>query len=114
LRERIRDKFAASKRKGLWVGGIAPLGYETQGPQDRVVEEEAERVRTIFQRYLELGSLNRKASGIRAFGPSRAARFTRGDLARAMPKHPARSNIQHRNTRAFPLTSMDENAPTKP
>ena len=32
--ERIRDKIAASKRKGLWVGGMAPLGYDTKGSQD--------------------------------------------------------------------------------
>src|SRR6266436_6443929 len=56
--ERIRDKIAASKRKGLWVGGIAPLGYETKDRKIVVVEEEAERVRTIFRRYLELGSLS--------------------------------------------------------
>ena len=40
--ERIRDKIAASKRKGLWVGGIAPLGYETKDRKIVVVEEEAE------------------------------------------------------------------------
>ena len=57
--ERIRDKIAASKRKGLWVGGIAPLGYATNDRKIVVVEEEAERVRTIFRRYLELGSLHR-------------------------------------------------------
>jgi DNA invertase Pin-like site-specific DNA recombinase len=41
-------QIAASKRKGLWVGGIAPLGYETKDRKIVVVEEEAERVRTIF------------------------------------------------------------------
>ena len=56
--ERIRDKIAASKRKGLWVGGKVPLGYETRDRKITVVEEEAEWVRTIFRRYLELGSLN--------------------------------------------------------
>jgi site-specific DNA recombinase len=56
--ERIRDKIAASKRKGLWVGGIAPLGYATKDRKIVVVELEAERVRIIFRRYLELGSLN--------------------------------------------------------
>jgi site-specific DNA recombinase len=56
--ERIRDKIAASKRKGLWVGGIVPLGYATKDRKIVVVEEAAERVRTIFRRYLELGSLN--------------------------------------------------------
>src|SRR6516164_6119054 len=56
--ERIRDKIAASKRKGLWVGGMAPLGYDTKDRRITVNEAEAERVRTIFRRYLQLGSLN--------------------------------------------------------
>src|SRR5258705_784183 len=56
--ERIRDKIAASKRKGLWVGGMVPLGYEVKDHQVIVVKDEAERVRTIFRRYLELDGLN--------------------------------------------------------
>src|SRR4249919_745850 len=56
--ERIRDKVAASKRKGLWVGGMAPLGYDTEDRKITVNEAEADRVRTIFQGYLRLGSLN--------------------------------------------------------
>src|SRR3979411_625136 len=56
--ERIRDKIAASKRKGLWVGGNLPLGYEIKDGKIAIVEEEAELVRSIFRRYLELGSVN--------------------------------------------------------
>jgi site-specific DNA recombinase len=56
--ERIRDKIAASKRKGLWVGGNLPLGYEMKDGKIAIVEEEAELVRSIFERYLELGSVN--------------------------------------------------------
>jgi site-specific DNA recombinase len=56
--ERIRDKIAASKRKGLWVGGTLPLGYEMKDGKIAIVEEEAELVRSIFRRYLELGSVN--------------------------------------------------------
>jgi site-specific DNA recombinase len=56
--ERIRDKIAASKRKGIWVGGTLPLGYERKDGKIAVVEEEAELVRLIFRRYLELGSVN--------------------------------------------------------
>jgi hypothetical protein len=56
--ERIRDKIAASRRKGLWVGGTLPLGYEMKDGKIAVVEEEAELVRSIFRRYLELGSVN--------------------------------------------------------
>src|SRR6202140_4951250 len=56
--ERIRDKIAASKRKGIWVGGALPLGYEMKDGKIAIVEEEAELVRSIFRRYLELGSVN--------------------------------------------------------
>jgi site-specific DNA recombinase len=55
--ERVRDKIAASKRKGLWVGGPVPLGYRCIDKKLVVVPEEAEVVRTIFARYLELGSM---------------------------------------------------------
>jgi Resolvase, N terminal domain len=66
--ERIRDKIAASKRKGLWVGGIVPLGYATKDRKIVVVEEEAERVRTIFRSYLRLGSLNHLMADLRERG----------------------------------------------
>lgn len=55
--ERIRDKIAASKRKGLWMGGQVPLGYEADGRSLKIVEEDAETVRTIYQLYLELESI---------------------------------------------------------
>jgi site-specific DNA recombinase len=56
--ERIRDKIAASKRKGLWVGGNLPMGYVMKDGKVAVVEEEAELVRSIYRRYLELGGVN--------------------------------------------------------
>jgi site-specific DNA recombinase len=56
--ERIRDKIAASKHKGLWVGGKVPLGYAVKDKQIVVVEEDAALLHSIFQLYLELGSLN--------------------------------------------------------
>ena len=55
--ERIRDKIAASKRKGMWMGGIPPLGYRAQDGKLLVIESEAEIVRMIFRRYAELGSV---------------------------------------------------------
>ena len=55
--ERIRDKIAASKRKGLWMGGVVPLGYRVEARKLLVDEPEAVLVRRIFARYLELGSL---------------------------------------------------------
>src|SRR4029077_14532410 len=57
--ERIRDKIAASKRKGLWVGGMVPLGYLTRDRKITVNEKEAKRVRTIFRLHLKLGSIDR-------------------------------------------------------
>ncbi len=63
--ERIRDKIAASKRKGLWVGGNLPLGYEMKDGKIAIVEEEAELVRSIFRRYLELGSVNELVRNLR-------------------------------------------------
>src|SRR5258708_1110487 len=63
--ERIRDKIAASKRKGLWVGGTVPRGYEMKEGKIDIVEEEAELVRSIFRRYLELGSVNELLRDIR-------------------------------------------------
>jgi site-specific DNA recombinase len=50
--ERVRDKIAASKRKGLWVGGAIPLGYRCADKKLVVVPEEAETVRSIFSRCL--------------------------------------------------------------
>jgi hypothetical protein len=63
--ERIRDKIAASKRKGLWVGGMAPLGYDTKQRKITVNDAEAETVRTIFRSYLRLGSLNLVVADLR-------------------------------------------------
>jgi DNA invertase Pin-like site-specific DNA recombinase len=56
--ERIRDKVAASRQKGIWMGGNVPLGYDVKDKKLVINGEEAERVRTIFRRYLQLRSLN--------------------------------------------------------
>src|SRR3979411_2716219 len=91
--ERIRDKIAASKRKGLWVGGMAPLGFDTKDRKITVNEAEAACVRTIFRSYLKLGSLNLLMADLRARGIVTKVRsrktvqsaggipFTRGPLA---------------------------------
>ena len=55
--ERVRDKIAASKRKGIWVGGPVPLGYAAVDKKVVVVPAQAEAVRTIYERYLALGSV---------------------------------------------------------
>ena len=53
--ERIRDKVAASRRKGIWMGGNVPFGYDAIGRKLQVNEAEAKTVKLIFQRYLHLG-----------------------------------------------------------
>jgi site-specific DNA recombinase len=57
--ERIRDKIAASKRKGIWMGGVVPLGYRVEKRALHVAEEHAAFVRDLFRRYLEIGSVVR-------------------------------------------------------
>ena len=54
--ERIRDKFAASRKRGMWMGGWAPLGYEVKERKLVVNEVDAKLVRSIFQRFLKTGS----------------------------------------------------------
>ena len=54
--ERIRDKFAASRKRGMWMGGWAPLGYEVKDRKLIVNEVDAKLVRSIFQRFLKVGS----------------------------------------------------------
>jgi len=57
--ERIRDKIAASKKKGIWMGGVVPLGYRVENRALHVVEHHAEFVRDVFRRYLEIDSVVR-------------------------------------------------------
>jgi len=66
--ERIRDKVAASKRKGLWVGGKTPLGYEVRDKRVHIVEKDAESVRLIFELYLQLGSIHQLIAELRRRG----------------------------------------------
>ncbi|MFI0848879.1 recombinase family protein [Mesorhizobium sp. IMUNJ 23232] len=56
IAERIRDKFAASRRKGMWMGGTVSLGYRVENRKLVIHEEEAATVRMIFQRFLKTGS----------------------------------------------------------
>lgn len=62
--ERIRDKIAASKKKGMWMGGMVPLGYRVEERKLLIDEVEANKIRYIYQRYLELGSVNRLKSSL--------------------------------------------------
>lgn len=66
--ERIRDKIAASKRKGLWMGGNVPFGYRNEGRSLVIVEEEATIIRHLFQLYLQLGTVNEVRHAARRLG----------------------------------------------
>jgi site-specific DNA recombinase len=57
--ERIRDKVAASKKRGIWMGDAVPFGYRVENRALHIVEEHAEFVRDLFRRYLEIGSMVR-------------------------------------------------------
>jgi site-specific DNA recombinase len=84
--ERIRDKIAASKRKGLWVGGMAPLGYDTKDRKITVNEAETDTVRTIFRSYLKLGSLNLLMADLRKQGiVSKIRTLKTGDTVGGIP-----------------------------
>jgi DNA invertase Pin-like site-specific DNA recombinase len=63
--ERIRDTIAASNAKGIWVGGVPPIGYEPDGRTLNVVEERASLVRGILKRHLELGKVRLIAEQMR-------------------------------------------------
>jgi site-specific DNA recombinase len=66
--ERIRDKIAASKKKGMWMGGVVPLGYRVEDRALHIVEDHAEIVRSLFRRYLAAGSVVRLKQQLDAEG----------------------------------------------
>ena len=111
--ERIRDKIAASKKKGMWMGGYPPLGYDVKDRKLIVNEVEAERVRHIFCRYREFGSvrllkLYLDAEGIvskRRIAPDGRAYggkpLTRGALYYMLQNRIYRGEIVHKN-QAYP------------
>jgi DNA invertase Pin-like site-specific DNA recombinase len=66
--ERIRDKFAASRKKGMWMGGWAPLGYRVENRRLIIDQVEAEKVRWIFTRYVQTGSVTMVVKELTAEG----------------------------------------------
>ena len=84
--ERIRDKLAASKAKGMWMGGYPPLGYDPDGRTLAVNEQEAETVRLIFKYYLELRSVNALARALDQEGiHSKAWKSSAGKVRGGVP-----------------------------
>lgn len=66
--ERIRDKIAASRKRGMWMGGFVPLGYEVRDRKLVINEAEAATVRMIFERFVEVGSATALARALAAEG----------------------------------------------
>jgi site-specific DNA recombinase len=111
--ERIRDKIAASKAKGMWMGGNVPLGYDVKDRRLIVNEIEASSVRLIFRRYAELGSVSllrteldrqgivcKRRAG--AGGPLAGGKaFSRGTLYLMLQNHIYRGEIVHQGA-AYP------------
>lgn len=75
--ERIRDKVAASKRKGMWIGGSIPMGYDVRDRHLVINSGEAELVRHIFERYLELGTVRKLVRDLTARGIVSATRVSK-------------------------------------
>jgi site-specific DNA recombinase len=106
--ERIRDKIAASKRKGMWMGGPVPLGYDVENRRLVVNEPEAELVRHIMRRYIALGSVRELVDELaaegkltkaqrRASGPHRGGvPFRRGTLYHLLANRIYRGEIVHK------------------
>ena len=119
--ERIRDKIAASKRKGIWMGGVVPLGYRVEARKLLVEEAEATTVRLIFERYLALGSLTLLRSDLRDRGIRSRARqlasgqtrggvtLTNGPLAHILKNRFYLGELNHKG-KSFPA----EHAPIVP
>jgi DNA invertase Pin-like site-specific DNA recombinase len=106
--ERIRDKIAASKRKGLWMGGVVPLGYRADGRTLVIDPAEAATVRTIFAEYLAAGTVTALATRTKALGlrtrpqsgdpaPAAGRWLTRGHLYRILQNPIYRGQIRHRD-----------------
>jgi site-specific DNA recombinase len=106
--ERIRDKIAASKKKGMWMGGTPPIGYEVNGRRLEVVQDQAATVQHIFRRYTELGCITLLARDLAREGvrtrrySSTAGRsfggcaFSRGHVHRILTNRMYLGQIEHR------------------
>lgn len=107
--ERIRDKIAASKRKGLWMGGLVPLGYDADGRTLAINATEATTVRTLYALYAEHGTirevkrhadqvgLTTKVRSSADDGTSGGGPFSRGHIHQILTNPLYAGRIRHRN-----------------
>ena len=101
--ERIRDKVAASRKKGMWMGGYVPLGYDVKDRKLVVNEEEAAKVRMVFERFVEVGSATVLAQGLRrdGFRNKRGTLIDKGYLYRVLNNRVYRGDAVHKG-KAYP------------
>ena len=97
--ERIRDKFAASKAKGLWMGGVVPLGYRVENRQLQIEPVEAATVRRIFEKFVETRSTTEVVRWLRREGITsrKGCAFTRNALVKLLNNPMYRGEIAHKN-----------------
>src|SRR5260370_97194 len=96
--ERIRDKIAASKKKGMWMGGVPPLGYGVRDHKLVMIDGEADTVRLMFRRYAELGSVRLLQAELEARGiRSKAWTNVSGRLIGDNPFSPGASYLMLHN-----------------
>jgi site-specific DNA recombinase len=98
--ERIRDKVAASRRKGMWMGGHVPWGYRVQDRKLVVNEAEAPLVRHIFNRFLQVGSATKLVQELNAAGhrTKRGRPFDKGVLYKLLKNRTYVGEVAHRGT----------------
>ena len=101
--ERIRDKVAASRKRGIWMGGYVPLGYDVQGRKLIVNDAEAASVRRIFERFVELGSATVLARELRrdGFRNKQGTLIDKGYLYRLLNNRVYRGEAVHKG-KAYP------------
>jgi len=103
--ERIRDKIAASKKKGMWMGGFIPLGYELKNRKLLINAKEAQTVQYIYRRYLEFGcvrllkeDLDRHGIHSKVRGQKGGCSFSRGILYKILSNPIYIGQIRHKGT----------------
>jgi DNA invertase Pin-like site-specific DNA recombinase len=101
--ERIRDKFAASRRKGMWMGGHAPLGYEVRDRKLVINESEGTLVRHIFERFLQVGSATKLVQELNAEGhrTKRGKPFDKGIVYKLLKNRTYVGEVGHKGA-AYP------------
>jgi site-specific DNA recombinase len=101
--ERIRDKFLASRKRGLWMGGHAPLGYDVRDRKLMVNEVEAGLVRHIFERFLQVGSATKLVQELNAAGhrTKRGKPFDKGIVYKLLNNRTYVGEVEHKGA-AYP------------